>query len=82
MKVSFVLAVAVGLVRSQDCNDLGTCGLPDDSNCVDQDPEECHLRFLSGDCVLSALPSACPKTCWQCVNATELRMEGVSEEEM
>ena len=71
-KVAWILHVLLSAIFAQECIE--------DEECVDID-ESCLPRSLAGNCILYGA-GACRKSCWKCVNATELRLEGVSEEEL
>lgn len=55
----------------------------DGESCSDGHPM-CDIWASNGECVFNAayMRSACPESCFQCVNVTKLREQGVGEEIM
>jgi hypothetical protein len=56
----------------------------DDPDCLDDHPYDCPRASYRGECWTmweSTMP-ACRSSCWLCVNATELRLRNVTEDEV
>ena len=56
----------------------------DDPNCIDDHPDQCPAAADRGECqtLHASTRPVCRKSCWRCVNATELRLEGIGDDEM
>jgi hypothetical protein len=56
----------------------------DDPDCRDDRPNDCPSASHRGECwtMWEATMPACRSSCWLCVNATELRLRNVTEDEM